>query len=120
MAIPTAPLSHIYEARDSIKETESVLAGMLNTHRMMKAVVLQQKTELIEKREKMVADVDAGHILPYATQCERMRLFQLISMHIHWLDQNEVMLERAIRVLTSQTGHNHQQEEGELAADDEI
>ena len=120
MAIPSSTLSHIYEARDGIEETDSILTGMLGTNRMMKVAVLQQKAVLIEKREKMVADVGAGHILPHATQRERLRLFQLISMYIYWLEQNEVMLDNAISILSSPPGRIRQQSDDELTTDDEI
>ena len=101
MALPTMALNNIYEAGTSIEETDSIMQGMLGTQRMMKAAILRQKAMLIEKREKMVADVSAGHILPYATQRERLRLFQLISSFIYWLEQTEVMLDNAIRVLAN-------------------
>ena len=68
----------------------------------------------------MVADVGAGHILPLATQHERLRLFQLISMFIYWLEQNEAMLDNAISILSNPPRRIRQQSDDELTTDDEI
>ena len=99
MALPTMALNNIYEAGNCIEETDSIMQGMLGAQRMMRAAILRQKAMLIEKRERMAADVGAGHALPPATQRERLHLFQLISSSIYWLEQTEEMLDNAIRVL---------------------
>ena len=117
MALPTLALSNIYEAGDCIEETDSILRHMLGTQRMMRAAISRQKAMLIEKREKMVADVRAGHILPYTTQCERLRLFQHISSFIYWLEQTEATLDNAIRVLANPPRGTHLQDETTIAED---
>ena len=99
MALPTMALNNIYEAGNCIEETDSIMQGMLGAQRMMRAAILRQKAMLIEKRERMTDDVRAGHTLPPATQRERLRLFELISSFIYWLEQTEEMLDNAIRVL---------------------
>ena len=99
MALPTMALNNIYEAGNCIEETDSIMQGALGAQRMMRAAILRQKAMLIEKRERMTDDVRAGHTLPPATQRERLRLFELISSFIYWLEQTEEMLGNAIRVL---------------------
>ena len=107
MALPTMALSNIYEAGDCIEETDSIMQGMLGAQRMMRAAILRQKAMLIEKRERMTDDVRAGHTLPPATQRERLRLFELISSFIYWLEQTEEMLDNAIRVLEKKPTKAH-------------
>ena len=61
----------------------------------------RQKMELIEKRDRMTEDVRADFFLPPATQQERLRLFELISVHISWIEQTEALIAHTIRVLDS-------------------
>ena len=120
MAIPTPELSHIYEAKDGLEETESIMAAMLNNHRMMKAAALRQRDMLIDKKAKLVADANAEHTIPYATQQARLHLIQLTSMSISWLEQHVVVLDNAIRLLTNPPSCPRPHRYDESPTDDEI
>ena len=114
MALPTMALNNIYEAGNCIEETDSIMQGMLGAQRMMRAAILRQKAMLIEKRDRMADDVSAGHTPPPATQRERLRLFELISAFIYWLEQTEEMLDNAIRVLDNPPRRTRQRLDYEL------
>ena len=120
MAIPTPALSHIYEAKDGLAETDSIMAAMLNNHRMMKAAALRQRDMLTEKKAKLVADAIAETTIPYATQQVRLQLIQLTSMSISWLEQHVVVLDNAIRLLTNPPRCPRPHRYDESPTDDEI
>ena len=101
MAIPTMELGHIYEAGDSIAETVDVMQGALTTQRALMAAVARQKYKLAGVREKLTADVEAGALLPYATQRERMRRCQHVNSLIAWLETTEMSISAAIQVLSN-------------------
>ena len=94
-------LGHIYEAGDCIEETIAVMPGALATQRALKAAVTRQKYKLTEVREKLTADVEAGTMLPYATQRERLRRCQHVSSLIAWLETTEMAISAAILVLSN-------------------
>ena len=94
-------LGHIYEAGVSIAETVDVMQGALTTQRALMAAVARQKYKLTEVREKLTADVEAGALLPYATQRERMRRCQHVNSLIAWLETTGRALSSAILVLSN-------------------
>ena len=99
MAIPTFALNNIYDVNDCLEETDNITYGALNTQKLMKATVRQQRDKLTELRARLLADIQDGPVLPQATQHERMRRMQHITTYLYWLEQTEEAINNAIRVL---------------------
>ena len=75
------------------------MEDFLYAHRTMKEQMQQQAAKLNEARENLTNDFSTGHILPYATQCERMRLYHLLSMCINWLSETVAAMDIVISIL---------------------
>ena len=120
MAIPTTEVCHIYEAKDGLSETDSIMAAMLNNHRMMKAAALRQRDTLIVKKAKLVADAGTETIVPYATQQARLHFIQLISMTISWLEQHIIVLDNAILLLSNPPRCQSPHQYDEATTDEEL
>ena len=99
MALPSRELSNIYAAGQCIADTDDKMEDMLYAHRTMKEQMQRQAAKLIEARENLVTDFSIGHILPHAAQCERMRLYHLISTCISWLEETDAMIDVVISIL---------------------
>ena len=99
MAIPTFAMNNLYEVTDRLEETDHITFGALNTQKLMKATIRQQRDKLTELRARLLADIQDGPALPHATQIERMRRMQHITTYLYWLEQTEEAINNAIRVL---------------------
>ena len=101
MAIPTFALNNIYEVNSCLEETDNITYGALNSQKLMKTLIRQQRDKLFELRARLLADIEGGPALPEATQMERMRRMQHITTYLYWLESTEEAINNAIRVLRS-------------------
>ena len=99
MALPTFAMNNIYDVNGCLEETDNLTYGALNSQKLMKAMVRQQRDKLIELRARLLADIEDGPALPQATQIERMRRMQHITTYLYWLENTEEAINNAIRVL---------------------
>ena len=99
MAIPAFALNNIYEVNSCLEETDNITYGALNSQKLMKTLIRQQRDKLFELRARLLADIEGGPALPEATQMERMRRMQHITTYLYWLESTEEAINNAIRVL---------------------
>ena len=99
MAIPTFALNNIYDVNRCLEETDTITYGALNSQKLMKTLIRQQRDKLLDLRARLLADIEDGPALPQATQMERMRRMQHITTYLYWLENTEEAINNAIRVL---------------------
>ena len=86
MAIPTMEMEHIYEAGETITGTIEATQAARDDLSALAVILLQRKQQLVNIRDKLIADIERGNLLPYATQIERMRRCQHIDSLIEWIE----------------------------------
>ena len=99
MAIPTFAMNNIYDVNRCLEETDTITYGALNSQKLMKTLIRQQRDKLLDLRARLLADIEDGPALPQATQMERMRRMQHITTYLYWLENTEEAINNAIRVL---------------------
>ena len=99
MAIPTFAMRNIYDVNSCLEETDTIMYGALNSQKLMKTLVRQQREKLLDLRARLLADIEDGPALPPATQMERTRRMQYITTYLYWLENTEEAINNAIRVL---------------------
>ena len=63
--------------------------------------MVRRKQKLVDIRDRLIADVEIGNLLPYATQRERMRRCQHIDSLIAWLDATDRAIRAVLLVLSN-------------------
>ena len=86
MAIPTMEMENIYEAGETITDTIEATQAAQDDLSALAVILLQRKQQLVNIRDKLIADIERGNLLPYATQIERMRRCQHIDSLIEWIE----------------------------------
>ena len=99
MAIPTFAMRNIYDVNSCLEETDTIMYGALNSQKLMKTLVRQQREKLLDLRARLLADIEDGPALPQATQMERTRRMQYITTYLYWLENTEEAINNVIRVL---------------------
>ena len=99
MALPSKELGNIYSAGQCISDTDNKMEDFLYAHRTMKEQMQRQAAVLRDARENLTSDLSAERVLPYATQCERMRLYHLLSICINWLSETVAAMDIVISIL---------------------
>ena len=101
MAFPTMELGHIYEAGETISDTIEATQAAQDDLRALVIIMVQRKQKLVNIRDRLIADVEMGNLLPYATQRERMRRCQHIDSLIAWLDATDRAIRAVLLVLSN-------------------
>ena len=101
MAIPTMEMENIYEAGETITGTIEATQAARDDLSALAVILLQRKQQLVNIRDKLIADIERGNLLPYATQIERMRRCQHIDSLIAWLNATERALSAVLLVLSN-------------------
>ena len=63
--------------------------------------MVRRKQKLVDIRDRLIADVEIGNLLPYATQRERMRRCQHLDSLIAWLDTTDRAIRAVLLVLSN-------------------
>ena len=86
MAIPTMEMQNIYEAGETITGTVEAMNALREDLNAIEVVMWQKKQQLNSIKDKLIADIERGNTLPYATQTERLRCCQHIDALTEWIE----------------------------------
>ena len=86
MAIPTMELQNIYDAGDAITSTVEAMNALRGDLDAIEVVMWQRKQQLHSIKDKLIADMGRGNILPYSTQNERVQRCLHIDALIEWIE----------------------------------
>ena len=79
-------MEHIYEAGETITGTVEATQKAREDLNALEVVMWQRKQQLNSIKDKLIADIERGNTLPYATQTERLRCCQHIDSLIEWIE----------------------------------
>ena len=86
MAIPTMELQNIYDAGEAITSTVEAMNALRGDLDAIEVVMWQRKQQLHSIKDKLIADMESGNILPYSTQNERVLRCLHIDALIEWIE----------------------------------